>query len=95
MIEWEGGEITAERLSMIAKDDPVTCALYAKEQNLLDCEGWKRFKSLTRRQKKFIRIAKQAYLRSFRSAPKYKYGYEIPMQHGWIGSTAVAKGTMS
>ena len=26
MIEWEGGEITSEPLSLIAKDDPVTCA---------------------------------------------------------------------
>jgi hypothetical protein len=76
LIEWEGGEISAEPLSIIAKDDPVTCAIYAKENNLLGCEGWKRFKSFARRQKKFIRLAKQAYLRSFRSAPRYKYGHD-------------------
>jgi len=77
MLEWEGGEITSEPLNMIAKDDPVTCAIYAKDNNLLELEGWKRFKSIARRQKKFVRMAKQAYLRSFRSAPKYKYGYEV------------------
>jgi Reverse transcriptase (RNA-dependent DNA polymerase) len=81
MIEWEGGEVTAEPLNIIAKDDPVTCAIYAKENNLLDCDGWKRFKSLARRQKNFIRTAKQAYLRSFRSSPKYKYGYEVPRNY--------------
>ena len=36
MIEWENGEITSEPLSMIATDDPVTCAIYARENNLLD-----------------------------------------------------------
>ena len=55
----------------------ITCAIYAKDNNLLELEGWKRFKSIARRQKKFVRMAKQAYLRSFRSAPKYKYGYEV------------------
>ena len=35
MVEWEMGEITEEPLSIIAIDDPVTCAAYAKEHNLL------------------------------------------------------------
>ena len=35
MVEWETGEITEEAPSIIAKDDPVTCAAYAKEHNLL------------------------------------------------------------
>ena len=39
MVEWETGEITEEPLSIIAKDDPVTCAASAKEHNLLHlCE---------------------------------------------------------
>jgi hypothetical protein len=29
MIDWENGEITTEPLSMIAADDPISCALYA------------------------------------------------------------------
>jgi hypothetical protein len=80
-IEWEGGEITTEPLNLIAKDDPVTCAIYGAENNLLDKEGWKRFKKIAQRQKKLIRMAKQAYLRSFRSAPKYKYGFEVPKNY--------------
>ena len=36
MVEWETGEITEEPLSIITKDDPVTCAAYAKKNNLLD-----------------------------------------------------------
>ena len=32
-LKWETGEITFEPLSIIAADDPVTCAAYAKENN--------------------------------------------------------------
>jgi hypothetical protein len=41
LIEWENGEITKEPLSIIAADDPVTCAIYARENGLLDQPGWK------------------------------------------------------
>ena len=34
-LERETGEITFEPLSIIAADDPVTCAAYAKENDLL------------------------------------------------------------
>jgi len=44
MIEWENGEVRSEPLSIIAADDPVTCALYARDNNLLELDGWKRFK---------------------------------------------------
>lgn len=30
MVRWETGEITSEPLSLIAKDDPVSCAVYAR-----------------------------------------------------------------
>ena len=33
MIEWETGEISREQLTIIAIDDPVTCAMYAKNKN--------------------------------------------------------------
>ena len=48
-VEWETGEITFEPLSIIAADDPVTCAAYAKENDLLALEGWHRFRALPRR----------------------------------------------
>ena len=78
MVEWETGEITSEPLSIIAKDDPVTCAIYARDNNLLDIEGWKRFKGLAKREKKLLRLVKQAKLRSYRTAPRFKHGFEIP-----------------
>ena len=46
LLEWENGEITPEPLSVIATDDPVTCAIYAKDNNLLETDGWRRFKSI-------------------------------------------------
>ena len=44
LIEWENGETTYEPLKFIARNDPVTCALYAKQKNLLDTESWKQLK---------------------------------------------------
>ena len=51
MIEWEDGSRTYEPLGIIAKDDPVTCAAYAKDNDLLDTEGWRQFRSLAQRDK--------------------------------------------
>jgi hypothetical protein len=81
MVEWEDGSITTETLGIIAADDPVSCAIYAKSKDLLDKEGWKRFKGIAKRQKKFFRMANQAKLRSFRTAPKHKYGFEVPRDY--------------
>ena len=48
MIEWENEEITTEPLQVIAKDDPVTYAIYERENNLLDTSGCKQFKSIAK-----------------------------------------------
>ena len=48
-VEWETGEKTYEPLSILAADDPVTCATYAKENDLLHIEGWKRFRNLSKK----------------------------------------------
>jgi len=68
-VEWETGEITSEPLSIIAADDPVYCAIYARDNNLLDLPGWKRFKSIAKREKKLIRMVNQAKMRSYNTAP--------------------------
>ena len=36
MIEWETSEISREPLIIIAAKDPVTCAIYAKYEHLLE-----------------------------------------------------------
>ena len=65
LIAWATGETTFEPLTMIAKDAPVVCALYAKEKGLLDTVGWKQFKPLATHQKKLFHMANQAKLQLF------------------------------
>ena len=83
MIEWENGEITSEPLSIIGADDPVTCAIYARENNLLNKPGWKRFARLAKREKKLLRLQNQVKLRSYRTSPRYKFGYELPRNNDY------------
>ena len=78
LIEWETGEQTEEPLNLIIADDPLTVAQYAKDNNLLDTPGWKRLKRIASREKKLSRLINQAKLRSFRTAPKYQYGFQVP-----------------
>ena len=48
-VEWDNGEMTYEPLSIIAADDPVSCAVYTKENGLLETPGWRQFKTLARK----------------------------------------------
>ena len=73
--------MTFEPLDLMAKEDPVTCAIYAKDNGLLNKPGWKRFKRIAKRQKKLLRLANQAKLKSFRTKKVYKFGVEIPRHH--------------
>jgi hypothetical protein len=77
MIEWENGQMTLEPLQVIAADDPVSCAIYDCENGLLDKPGWNRFKHISKQEKKFTRMVNQATLRSYNTAPRYKYGFEV------------------
>ena len=60
-----------EPLSVIAADDPITCAAYAKEKNLYNLDGWKRFRHLIKKEKKLTRAIKQSKIRQVRHARKY------------------------
>ena len=48
MVEWESGEVTYEPLSLISKDDPITCAVYAKKHDLLDTQDGNTSKDMPR-----------------------------------------------
>ena len=80
-ILWETGAITIESVDDLAQDFGVDLALYAKENNLLDNDCWKRFNHIAKRSKHLERLVKQAKLRSFRTTPKYKYGFEVPRDY--------------
>ena len=76
-VEWETGEIAFEPLSIIAADDQFTCAAYAKENDLLALEGWRRFRSLAKKDKVLARGIKQSKIRQVRRSQTYMFGYLI------------------
>ena len=80
-VEWETGEITYKLLSIIAADDPVTCATYAKENDLLSIEGWCRFRNLAKKDKVLARAIKQSKIRQVRRSQTYMFRYLIPRNY--------------
>ena len=78
MVEWETGEITDEPLSLIAADDPVTCAEYAKKHDLLHLDGWKKLKHIAKNQKQLTRAINQSKIRQVRRSAVYQFGFLIP-----------------
>ena len=77
----ETGEITFEPLSIIAADDPVTCAAYAKENYLLALEEWRRFRSLAKKDKVLAIAIKQSKIRQVRRSQTYMFGCLIPRNY--------------
>ena len=72
MVEWESGEVTYEPLTLISKDDPITCAVYAKKHDLLDTTGWKHLKRYAKTSKRLIRAVKQSRIRQVRASVSYQ-----------------------
>ena len=81
MVEWESGEITYEPLALISKDDPITCAVYAKKHDLLDTTGWKHLKRYAKTSKRFIRAVKQSRIRQVRASARYQHGFQVPRDY--------------
>jgi len=86
LVEWENGEITSETLSIIAADDPVTCAIYARDNNLLDPEGWKRFKGIAKWERSCVIWLIKPNCAPIRLHPSTslatRYSKTLPMQFG-------------
>ena len=81
MVEWETGEITEEPLSLIAADDPVICAIYAKKHDLLHLNCWKRLKHVAKNQKQLTRAINQSKIRQVRRSAVYQFGFLIPKDY--------------
>ena len=86
-VEWENGEITWEPIQRSSLNefgmidyDPVSIAIYARKNNLLNEPGWggSRIKRLAEPQKQIVRLANQAKLHSDRTSIKWKCGYRVP-----------------
>ena len=81
LLDWETGEMTYELLSVLAVDDPVTRATYAKENDLLHIEGWKRIRNLGKRDRILTSAVMQSKIRQARRSNKYMFGYLIPKSY--------------
>ena len=68
-------------MNVIASDDPITCAAYAKEKNLYNLDGWKRFRHLIKKEKQLTRAIKQSKIRQVRHAKKYMFGFLRPRNY--------------
>ena len=80
-VEWESGEVTCEPLTLISKDDPITCAVYAKKHDLLDTTGWKHPKRYAKTSKRLIRAVKQSRIRQVRASARYQHGFQVPKDY--------------
>ena len=81
MVEWESGEVTYEPLTLISKDDPITCVVYAKKHDLLDTTGWKHLKRYAKTSKRLIRAVKQSRIRQVRASARYQHGFQVPKDY--------------
>ena len=74
LVKWEDGTETYEPLDMMIKDDPITLAKYAYENDLLATPSWKRLRSyLSPSIKRMVNKTK------FKATtPIYKFGIQIP-----------------
>ena len=66
---------------MIAADDPVTCATYAKKHDLLHLDGWKRLKHIAENQKQLTSAINQSKIRPVRRSAVYQFGFLIPKDY--------------
>ena len=80
-VEWESGEVTYEPLTLISKDDPITCAVYAKKHDFLDTTGWKHPKKYAKTSKRLIRAVKQSRIRQVRASARYQHGFQVPKDY--------------
>ena len=74
-------EVTYESLTLISKDDPITCAVYAKKHDLFDTTGWKHLKRYAKTSKRLIRAVKQSRIRQVRASAQYQHGFQVPKDY--------------
>ena len=85
------GEISTKSLSIIAADYPSSCTICGRDHNQIDQYGWKIFKSLAKKEKKMLRLQNQSKLRSCRTAPKFKFGYQMPRTNDYDHDLSIDK----
>jgi hypothetical protein len=84
LVKWEDGSQSYEPLDAMAADDPITLALYACANNLLDTPGWKRFRhiatAITKECNKIRSMIHQYHVSKGKQThgPIFKFGIQVP-----------------
>ena len=81
MVEWESGEVTYEPLTLISKEDPINCAVYAKKHDLLDATRWNHPKRHAKTSKRLIRAVKQSRICQVRASARYQHDFQVPKDY--------------
>ena len=81
LVLWENGEETWEPLRTLKDDDPITVAKYAKDNDLLDQPGWKRFKKTSYTIKLLHRLIASSRRKQRSNSVRYKFGVRIPRNY--------------
>jgi hypothetical protein len=66
---------------VLATDDPVSCAIYAKKHNLLLLPGWKQFKRIAKEHEEIKQLVFKAKLKAKFKTTKFTYGFKVPNNH--------------
>ena len=82
LVKSSNGEVEWVPEKILGASDPVTLAMYIEGNKLWDLDpSLGRYKRFLKNKKKMMRMINQAKLKSYREAPRYKYGYEVPRDH--------------
>ena len=77
-MEWDTGEKTWEPLVIMAKDDPISCANYAEDNDMLNVPGWKMLRRIIRLRRKVKMLLNKV---KSNKRPIYKYGIKLPRNY--------------
>ena len=81
-ILWDNNEVTWEPLSVMRRDDPITLAKYAKDQQIENKQGWKWSRKLNKNNKKMERMMRTLHAQKGnqkgKQGKKFKFGVEVP-----------------
>jgi hypothetical protein len=80
-VEWVDGDITYKSLDVMAADDPVTCAIYGKENKILNIPGWKGFKHLACQNDESKQLLYNVKTNYIAKPNKFNYGFNVPTNH--------------
>ena len=77
LVQWSTGETTWEPLRLMIKEDPITMAKYAADNDLLNEDQWRRLRTYHRERKHILKLVVKAMTGRKRGV-HYKFGVQVP-----------------